>query len=451
MDKDIFIKVREKFIIKKVVINQTLKIVAMSVVSTLVIVFFLFLAVWYHRGEIFKSFATKYATVLAQNENKGEVSSVSSSTNPLFPEIADNLPEVFSNETLVENAVQKANPAVVAITISKNVPKYTTSYQNVDPFQGLGGADPFGGMQFQVPVQTPDGTENQLVGAGSGFIVSSDGMIVTNKHVVEDTTADYAVYLSNGKKYTAKVLARDSILDVAIVKIDATGLPYLNLADSSSLKLGQSVIAIGNALGQFQNTVSVGVVSGLSRSITAGDSSSGESESLDQVIQTDAAINPGNSGGPLLNLSGEVVGMDTAIVQGSENIGFALPIDSIKSVISSVKNTGKIVRPYLGLRYNVITPEMKDANNLAYDYGVIVSPGQNKDELAVVPGSPADKAGILENDIILEVDGVKLDQDTDLAQIIRQKNVGDVVKLLISSKGVEKTVSVILEPAPQDQ
>jgi serine protease Do len=450
MDKDIFIKIKEKFFIEKLVINQTFKIVALSVTSTLLIIFMIMCGVWYYRGQIFKSFANKYAIALNQNEVKNQAST--SSSLSLFPKISEILPEVFSNETLVENAVSRANPAVVAITISKEVPKYKTSYQQqTDPFQQFfGGGSPFGNLNFQIPIQTPDGTEKQQVGSGSGFIVSPDGMIVTNKHVVADKTAEYAVFLSTGKKYTAKVLARDSILDVAVIKIDGIDLPYLNLADSSKLKLGQSVIAIGNALGQFQNTISVGVISGLSRSITAGDGMSGQTEALSQVIQTDAAINPGNSGGPLLNLSGEVVGVDTAIVSGSQNIGFALPINSIKSVINSVKKTGKIVRPYVGVRYKIITPAMKDANKLAYDYGIIVAPGAGKDELAVIPGSPADKAGILENDIILEIDGVKIDHDHDMAQIIRQKNLGDVVKLKISSKGVEKTVTVILQAAPQE-
>ena len=453
MDKNIFIKIKgatSALCSKKITVNQTLKIVLMSGISTLVVVFFLLLSVWHYRGQIFQSFANKYATGLAQKEIKGTSSSTAISS--FVPDVTESLPEMFSNETLVENAVEKANPAVVAITISKDVPKYKTTYeQQIDPFQQFfGDNSPFGNMQFQIPIQTPDGTEKQQVGAGSGFIVSSDGMIVTNKHVVEDKTADYEVYLSNGKKYPAKVLARDSVLDVAVVKIDASGLPYLNLGNSGALKLGQSVIAIGNALGQFQNTVSVGVVSGLSRSITAGDGSTGQTEALDHVIQTDAAINPGNSGGPLLNLSGEVVGVDTAIVSGSQNIGFALPINSIKSVINSVRTTGKIVRPYLGLRYKVITPEMKDTNKLAYDYGIIVVPGQNKDELAVIPGSPADKAGIVENDIILEIDGQKIDQDHDFAQIIRQKNVGDTVTLKVSSKGIEKTVIIVLAAAPQD-
>ncbi len=426
---------------KKFFDQQTIKTVLVSV-CTVIIVFLIILgAVWHNRARIFKSFAANYVQQVASTgDTKDPATGLSAPSE---------LPSVFSDQHLVEGAVQKANPAVVAITISKDVPKYKTSYQQqVDPFQQFfGGNSPFG--NFQIPVQTPDGTEHQQIGAGSGFLISADGLIVTNKHVVEDKTADYEVYLSNGKKYTATVLARDSILDVAIVKIQASGLPYLALGSSSSLKLGQSVIAIGNALGQFQNTISAGVVSGLSRSITAGDGG-GMSESLSQVIQTDAAINPGNSGGPLLNLSGEVVGVNTAIVQGSQNIGFALPIDSIKTVIDSVRSTGKIVRPYLGIRYAPVTPEMKDANNLTVDYGVIAKAGQDKNELAVIPGSPADKAGIVENDIILEVDGVKIDQDHDLAQMIRAKKVGDSVVLTVLSKGVQKKVTVLLQTAPQE-
>ena len=443
MENDIFAKICTKMRAwgnREIVVSTTAQIVIGSVLCTLVIVGGVLAVVWHYRAKIFQSFATKYAAGLAVQQKAATLDSSATSTITA-PSIDPILPEVFSNESLVENAVQKANPAVVAITISKDVPKYTTSYQDVTPDGS--------GITFQVPVQQQDGYENQQVGAGSGFLISADGMIITNRHVVEDKTATYTVYLSNGKKYPAKVLARDAILDVAIVKIDATALPYLNLGDSSSLKLGQSVIAIGNALGEFQNTVSVGVVSGLSRSITAGDSSTGESEALDHVIQTDAAINPGNSGGPLLDLSGEVVGIDTAIVSGSQSIGFALPINTIKTVINSVRNTGQIVRPYLGIRYTTITPELKDTDKLAYDYGILVAPGEGDNAPAVIPGSPAAKAGIVEGDIILSIDGVKLDADHDLVQLIRQKNVGDYVKLQVYSKGVEKTITLILAPAPQ--
>ena len=424
---------------------RTIKVIAISIITVLLVFAIAIGIAWHNRARIFKYFAAGYTQSVAAADQNAVAKGL--------PIPATDLPPVFSNEQTVENAVQQANPAVVAITISKDEPTYSTSYQNVDPFGGMdpfGGTDPFGSLQFQVPVQTPTGSQEQVVGAGSGFIISSDGLIVTNKHVVADTTADYTVYLSNGKKYPATVLARDSVLDVAIVKIQATGLPYLTLGDSSSLKLGQSVIAIGNALGQFQNTVSVGVVSGLARSLTAGDDT-GSSESLDPVLQTDAAINPGNSGGPLLDLEGHVIGVDTAMAQDSQSIGFALPINMIKTVINSVRATGKIIRPYLGVRYEVITPDVQTANNLSVDYGVIVKAGTNPSDLAVIPGSPADKAGIVENDIILEVDGVKIDQDNDLAQMIREKNVGETVNLLVLSKGIQKTVPVRLEAAPQGQ
>ena len=402
---------------------------------------------WRYRGRIFKNFANGYVETLAttQKATSGETLS----------DIADadtTLPSVFSDQSLVEGAVASANPAVVAITISKEEPKYTTSTQNVDPFAqlfGPGATDPF---SIQVPTQTPDGTSEQEIGAGSGFLISSDGLIVTNKHVVAETDATYTVYLSNGKKYPAKVLARDAILDVAIVKIDATGLPFLTLGDSSKLQLGQSVIAIGNALGQFQNTVSVGVVSGLSRSITAGDEDGGSTEDLDHVIQTDAAINPGNSGGPLLDLSGHVIGIDSAIVQGSQNIGFAIPINTIKTVINSVEATGSIVRPYLGIRYLQIDDQLQSDKNLSVDYGDLVSAGAGTSDPAVIAGSPADKAGIKEGDIILDVDGTKLTSDQDLSEIVRDKKPGDTVDLTVLGKdGTQRDVKVVLQAAPEGQ
>ena len=248
-------------------------------------------------------------------------------------------------------------------------------------------------------------------------------------------------------------MARDPVFDVAIAKITPSGLetlPYLELGDSDTLEVGQSVVAIGNALGEFKNTVSAGVVSGLSRSLIAGDNA-GNSEQLDKVIQTDAAINPGNSGGPLLDLSGKVVGINVAVVQGSENIGFALPINSVKNVISSVRKTGKIIRPYVGIRYIPITPELKSKNNLSVDYGILVQRGSSANQLAVVPGSPADKAGIVENDIILEVNGQKINNETNFATLIRGKNIGETLVLKILSKGLEKTVYLTLTQAPDGQ
>lgn len=351
-------------------------------------------------------------------------------------------------EDSVVGVVKAANPAVVSIVETKEVPKYDVTYNNNNPFGDVFGSIP--GFSFNTPSYTQNGTEKKEVGSGSGFIISADGYIVTNRHVVPDTDASYTVTLNNTKKYTAKVLARDSVLDVAILKIDSTSsnFPYLALGDSSAIDVGQSVVAIGNALGQFKNTVSTGVVSGLSRSITAGDSM-GNAEKLDKVIQTDAAINPGNSGGPLLDMYAHVIGVNVAVVSGSENIGFALPINSIKSVINSVKKTGKITRPYVGIRYVVVDANLKAKNNLTVDYGILVAKGKDASELAVIPGSPADKAGIVENDIILEVDGQKIDSEHDFAYYIRGKNIGDNVSLRVLSKGTEKTLYMNLAQAPE--
>ncbi len=343
------------------------------------------------------------------------------------------LRNLSQSENAVVDAVKGANPAVVAITISKNVPTYERYIQNVPGF--------FGG--FQIPQLRQNGTELKEVGGGSGFLVSEDGYIVTNKHVVADTTAQYAVFTNDGKKYDATVVARDPSLDLAVIKIDGSGFPSLKFGDSDKVEVGQTAIAIGNALAEFRNTVSVGVVSGLARSITASDSMGGR-ENLDQLIQTDAGINPGNSGGPLLNLSGEVIGVNVAVADAN-SIGFALSSNSVKNVVDSVKKTGKIVRPYLGVRYIPITADVKQKNNLSVDYGVLVVNGETDADLAVIPGSPADKAGLQANDIILEIDGKKLDDKTSLQSVVAGKKVGDSISLKLLSKGVEKTVTATLE------
>ncbi len=392
--------------------------------------------VWHYRANVFGYFAKEYLNDM-QNESKDGAKT----TERLLEKQT-----IFSQESFVIDAVKKTNPAVISIIISKEVPKYEAYIdpnQQQNPFGDL-----FPGFSFNVPQYRQNGTEKKNIGGGSGFFVSSDGLIVTNKHVVDQKDVEYTVFTNDGKKHIATVVARDPVLDVALIKIvpvNGVAYPYLNLGNSDSLQVGQSVIAIGNALGEYRNTVSVGVVSGLARSITAG-TGSGATEVLDHVIQTDAAINPGNSGGPLLDLSGNVIGVNVAIAQGSQNVGFALPVNSIKSAINSVKATGKIVRPYLGLRYVSVTAEMKTQNNLTVDYGVLVKAGANG-ELAVVPGSPADKAGIVENDIILEIDGVKLDDKTNLASIIREKNIGQVINLKILHRGAEKNVQVTLETA----
>lgn len=369
--------------------------------------------------------------------NKLNFGSLSSGSNQIVQPV-----KTVSQEEQVVKAVKEVSPAVVSIVVSKDLPVIKQYWQEINPFKGTPFEDFF--APFQVPETRQEGTQKQEIGGGTGFIISGDGLILTNKHVVEDTQADYTVLTNDGQKYEAKVLARDPAQDIAVIKIEKNNLPVLPLGDSDKLEIGQTVIAIGNALAEFRNTVSVGVVSGLRRSITASTGFGSSAEQLEGVIQTDAAINLGNSGGPLLNLSGEVIGINAAIAQNAQNIGFALPINLAKKDIEQVIKTGKISYPFLGVRYILITSEIKQKNNLSVDYGALIVRGQNADELAIIPGSPADKAGLLENDIILEVDGQKIDQDRNLAQIIQNHNVGDTLTLKVLSKGQEKTMKMVL-------
>jgi len=349
-----------------------------------------------------------------------------------------------NEESAVVAAVKKVSPAVVSIIVSKDLPKmeryYSSPFSGDDFFKRFFGNDFFG---WQVPQYRQNGMEKKEVGGGTGFIVSADGYIVTNKHVVEDKSAEYTVLMNDENKYEAKVVARDPVNDLAILKIKAKNLPTVELGDSDSLKVGQTVIAIGNALGEFRNTVSVGVVSGLARSITAGGSQFG-GEHLSGVIQTDASINPGNSGGPLLNIMGQVIGINTAVAMGAQNIGFAIPINEVKNSIQSVKKHGKIIRPWLGVRYILINKSIAEANKLTVDYGALIARGKTATDLAVLPGSPADKAGLVENDIILEVDGKKINQDYSLSRAIAEHKVGESVELKVLHKGKQKKIKVVL-------
>jgi serine protease Do len=353
-------------------------------------------------------------------------------------------PLVLSDADTIPDMVAKANPAVVSVVVTKEVPVYERYFEEWNPFG-------FWGNGFQVPRVRENGTEEQEIGGGSGFIVSAEGLIVTNRHVVSDRDADYSVVLTSGESYPVRVLARDPQLDIAVLKIDQlapeTKLAYLSFGDSDSLRLGEPVVAIGNALAEFRNSVSVGVVSGLARSIVASDGF-GRSEALNDVIQTDAAINPGNSGGPLLNLRGEVVGVNVATSRGADNIGFALPAAVVKGVVASVEATGSIVRPFLGVRYSMLTDTLREQNAIPVAYGALVIRGARPEELAVMPGSPADRAGIRENDIIMAIDDEPL-RERDLATVLRSKVVGQTISVRVWTAGEERTVSVTLTEAPQ--
>lgn len=347
-------------------------------------------------------------------------------------------------EQAVIAAVKKASPAVVSITVSKNVPILENC--NFGPFSNLPRdfQQFFGEGFFEFDQSCEQGTELREVGGGSGFFVSTDGLVVTNRHVVSDKQAAYTVFTNDGKKYSATVVALDPAQDLAVLKVNGSGFSVVVLGDSDSIELGQSTIAIGNALGEFRNTVSVGVISGLSRDITA--SSGGVDEQISGVIQTDAAINPGNSGGPLLNLKGEVIGINTAIVSGAQNIGFAIPVNKAKSDIQSVKTTGEIRIPYLGVRYLKVTAELAKQEKLAVDYGVLIQGGQG--EPAIISDSPAQKAGLLVGDIIIEVNGQKL--QGDLGSIISELKVGQTVNLKINRQGKVINLNVTLGKRPTE-
>lgn len=368
------------------------------------------------------------------------------------------LPPISGEEEATIAVVKKTSSSVVSIIISKDISQvYQKTGQNVFPFDNffdnLGLPFEFrtvpqqnekGQPKQEQQNQEPPKPQKQKVGGGSGFIISADGMILTNKHVVADDTADYTVVTNDGKEYSAKVLAKDPVNDLAIMKIDAKGLVPLTLGDSDTIEIGQTVIAIGNTLGEYKNTVTRGVISGIDRVVQASNGT-GSSEIIQEAIQTDAAINPGNSGGPLLNLRGEVVGINTAVNRSGQSIGFAIPISVAKRSVESIKKFGKIIRPWLGVRYSLIDEEYVKKNNLPVDHGAIILGDSAQKLLGVIPGGPADRAGLHDGDIILELNGKKIDQGHALANAIAQYNPGDEITLKIFSNGKTRDVKVKLE------
>jgi len=332
-----------------------------------------------------------------------------------------------SKEDATIKAVKNVSPSVVSVVATKDIPVIEEYY--INPFPGLM-------PDLQIPQYRQKGTEKKQVSSGTGFFISKDGLLLTNKHVVEDTKAEYSVILNDGRKLEAKVLARDPFQDIAIIKVTGDNFTSILLGDSDSVSVGQTVIAIGNALGEFRNTVSVGIISGLHRSVTAEGSSAGP-EQLQELIQTDAAINPGNSGGPLIDLSGKVIGVNVALAQAAQNIGFALPINIAKRDVNDAIDFGKIKYPYLGIRYKVV------------DNGLLLAKGPNG-ETAIDSKGPASKAGLKEGDVIFEIDGVKLGQQNSLEYLLSKHRVGDRINLKVLRDGKEMTVSVILGERPEN-
>jgi S1-C subfamily serine protease len=336
------------------------------------------------------------------------------------------------HKSQIVEIAKRVCPAVITIVISKDLPK-------VEGFYFL----PFGGRDFVVP-KFEKGKEKTKIGGGSGFIVSADGYILTSQHVVSDTEADYTVILEPTKKYPAKVVSRDPISDIAILKIKNKNFPFLELGDSDKIELGQEVVAVGNALGEFHDTVSYGIVSGMSRAITAFSGFGEHYAQLRGLIQTDAAINPGNSGGPLVNMEGKVIGINTAMVMGAQNIGFAIPINYAKKDLEEVMKYGKIRRPFLGIRYIVLNKELAKLHKLPVSYGALII-RESLGERAVVEGSSADKAGLKEYDIILEINGEKITEKNPLGSILQKYEVGNEISLKVLREKKEITLKVKLE------
>jgi len=340
--------------------------------------------------------------------------------------------KILNEESVVIDVVEKASPSVVTIGIKK-------TQTLIDPFQNF--FDPFdffGGSQRSQPQQQK--IEQNIA---TGFIVSKDGLIVTNKHVVDDTEAKYKIMLNDKKEYDVKKIYRDPANDLAILKIEplsGSELMPLQLGDSSKLKVGQLVIAIGTLLGEFPNSVTKGIISGLGRGISAGSPFEGMVERLDDVIQTDAAINPGNSGGPLLNSAGQVIGVNVAMAEAAQNIAFAIPINVVKEMIDVFNKTGQFSRPFLGIRYRMITKQEAMAKDWVEGAGVI----------EVIKDSPAEKAGIEIGDIITKIDGQKLsEKDGELAKIIAAKKVGERMTATVWRDNQEKNLTVLLEEFSQ--
>jgi serine protease Do len=337
--------------------------------------------------------------------------------------------------------IKKVLPAVVSITVSKylDIPKksFKEDYFGQNPF----GQNPFDLNGFP---GEPKEKKKVKIGGGSGFIANKSGIIITNRHVVIDPEAEYSVILNDGKKYKAEILTRNPINDIAIIKIEEKNLPFVELGDSSNLELGQTTIAIGNTLGIFRNTVSIGVVSGLSRNIQAIDAIEQSTQNLKGLIQTDAAINPGNSGGPLSDIEGKIIGINCAMVFGAENVGFAIPINTAKKDLEELKKYGKIRQPFIGLRYVPVNKKLQEECSLPVNYGaLVISEGFPGGE-AITKGSPAEKAGIRELDIVLEIQNKKINIKNSLQDILQEFKVGDKIQLKVLRQGKEIILPTIL-------
>jgi len=328
----------------------------------------------------------------------------------------------YSSPSAVVDIVNDTNPAVASILITEEVP-ILEQY-----FEEIGG--PL--SRFRIPRVRESGEyETVEIGGGSAFFISDDGYLVTNLHVVNDIDANYTVILNTGEAYEAKIIGFDKMIDTAVLKIDAKNTDFLTFGNSDQVQVGESVIAIGNALGAYSNTVSTGVISGLSRTILAADET-GTSE-LRDVLQTDAAINSGNSGGPLLNMQAEVIGVNVAVADGSENIAFSLPSNAVQSSVDQIIEFGKVARPYIGIQYVPVNAHIENKYELNVSTGVLII--GSEESPGIVENSPADEAGLLEGDVITHIGSQELSPRHSLSSIIERLTIGDQIEFTINREG----------------
>ncbi|MCX6714594.1 MAG: trypsin-like peptidase domain-containing protein [Candidatus Uhrbacteria bacterium] len=370
-----------------------------------------------------------YPNILAQSKVGDKVD----------PKSATKIVNLIEEERATIHVVDEVTPAVVSVIARKSRADVVKLYQDQSSPSDLVFSDP--------SLSEVEAKQMVDVSSGTGFFVAQDGLILTNRHVIDVPGALLFVVTNEGKELPAKLIDTDAVLDIALLRVEGTGYPVATLADSEQIRIGQTVIAIGNTLSEFRNTVTKGVVSGINRRVTAGFAVSG-SEVIEKAIQTDAAINPGNSGGPLINLVGEVIGVNTAVSFDGQAVAFAIPINQVKRAIEDVKSIGHIARPWLGVHYVLVTGETATPK---FAFGTKLVKGDAVADAAVSKGGPADVAGLKAGDVLIAVDGTAFAQGKALAELVTPHRAGDKIKIQYIRDGNLFDTIVTLGDAEQIQ
>jgi serine protease Do len=334
---------------------------------------------------------------------------------------------IYEEDSQTIDAIEKVKPSVVSVIGLKDITFSKDGQYYYEPFN-----------------------KDEKITGGTGFIITSDGLIITNKHVIEDPTLNYIVVLYDGTQYEAEIIDSDKMTDLAVLKLkqnegeELESLQVVTFGDSDKLKVGQKVLAIGNALSEYENTVTSGIISAKGREVTASDTYGYFTETLSGLIQTDAAINPGNSGGPLINLNGEVIGINTAIAYDAAGIGFAIPVNLASPIVESIEENGKIIRPVIGVYYTMLTNEYAKENKLNIKNGAVIIGDKISNKSGIIPGGPADKAGLKSGDVILSVNNEDLTMEKTLQSAIYTYKPGDTLKLKVFRDDKTLDIEVVL-------